>query len=318
MIRWDLYDIRNTYNGNSIREKHINRKKREIDTKGVNNPSFKPDVYVNGEIKSIFITDTKSDNKKHFSLFPDDNINLGDEIFWQGQHWLVKSIDFDDTVAKTGIIQQCNHLLKWQDYKGDIHSQWCILERPYSSGIYENKFISTSDKEYNLIIAYNELTRKFYTNQRFVIEIGSNKYGEDLPLVYEIITFDGAVNHYGDNKLLELTIRQCESTTRDNNPENVADYFEPEKSPAIPYISVEGNGLTGETITVSYVGDEYTDISWEITDGKAYAEIIGTLGGNITIHIKDDIGIIGKFFTIRCLINQKIIMDKKVTIKGLY
>ena len=154
MIQWDLYDLRNTYDGNSIREKSIERKKREINTKGINNPSFKPDVYVNDEIRSLFITDTKADNKKHFSLLPNDDINLGDELFWKGQHWLVVSIDFDDTVAKTGTIQQCNHLLKWQDYKGDIHSQWCVLERPYSSGIYEGKFISTSDKEYNLMITY--------------------------------------------------------------------------------------------------------------------------------------------------------------------
>lgn len=318
MIQWDLYDLRNTYDGNSIREKSIERKKREINTKGINNPSFKPDVYVNDEIRSLFITDTKADNKKHFSLLPNDDINLGDELFWKEQHWLVVSIDFDDTVAKTGTIQQCNHLLKWQDYKGDIHSQWCVLERPYSSGIYEGKFISTSDKEYNLMIAYNELTRKFYTNQRFIIEIGSNKYGEDLPLVYEIITFDGAVNHYGNNKLLELTIRQCESTTQDKNSENVADYFVPESKPEIPYLDMLGNSIIGNNIKISYIDNTECTLRWEIIDGANFADITNVSDNYAKIHIRDNMSAIGKSFTLRCLINGNQIIDKKVTIKGLY
>ncbi len=158
---------------------------------------------------------------------PEEDIHLGDIVVWNNIHWLVTKMDFDDTLCYTGVMQQCNRLLFWQNKKThEIISQWCIVEKPYYSNMKEGKNVTVLTGEYKITIPYNDETKLVGVDKRFLIgEV------DGLPQAF-ILTFrDEITGRYEDlddsrSGFLIWNVHQDQyDYDRDNAELMIADYI---------------------------------------------------------------------------------------------
>ncbi len=195
------------------------------------------------DIEQQFIIAPSHSDKNKCSVFPrpGEELNMGDIIFWHQLHWLVTDIDFSDSITQSGIMERCNRTIRWQnpDTK-EIQERWCIATKPYTSNIDKGKEVNTSNREFKIMIPFDEETSLVDVDKRFLLEIIAGQ-----PKVYKCTCVDTITNKFQDIKggFLIWNLTQSEYNNAADNAElMIADYIEP-VSP-----------VTGD-IEISYAGN---------------------------------------------------------------
>lgn len=105
-------------------------------------------------------------------IFRDLNytVVLGSCWFFDNCYWLAINLDEYNRVSKNIFVRRCNNVLKYYDETdGHLVEIPCILEYDATSPQPQvTQDIITANNTINLIVQGNEVTRKIFTNQRFV------------------------------------------------------------------------------------------------------------------------------------------------------
>lgn len=105
-------------------------------------------------------------------IFRDLNytVVLGSCWFFDNCYWIAINLDEYNRVSKNIFVRRCNNVLKYYDETdGHLVEIPCILEYDATSPQPQvTQDIITANNTINLIVQGNEVTRKIFTNQRFI------------------------------------------------------------------------------------------------------------------------------------------------------
>ena len=156
---------------------------------------------------------------------PGEEINIGDILYWNGMHWLVKYKDFNDTLFTCATIVCCNRQIKWQNKAGEIITRWCFAEKPYTSDIEEGTTLTLLKGKYNIQLPYDAETIDVPIGKRFMLDtIGG------YPMCYKLVFSDVNTNKYQDldGGFIEWNLESDEfQKDHDNAGLMLCDYVEP-------------------------------------------------------------------------------------------
>jgi len=123
---------------------------------------------------------SKQNYKKMLSK-PLETFNVGDVVVWGSLTYLVTDIDEDKQVQTKGTIQLCNNTLSFYlatDATPILHSIPCVINNRVILNKDENKYLSTVDNQFFMMVSSNSITQQIKPNDIFQIGIYN----------YEIIT----------------------------------------------------------------------------------------------------------------------------------
>ncbi len=175
--------------------------------------------------QSIAIINTDSLNEKSVKTLPDENLEQGSLIFWQGNHWLVTEKNADTELYTSAKILQCNHLLRWITNDGVVCEQWCVVEdgTKYLTGEYEDRnfVITRGDSRIALTLARNSQTVNLTRKDRFLIDDPDGKekiaYSLTKPLKVGLT--------YNRNGVFKFILQEVNSTDKDLHELGIADFY---------------------------------------------------------------------------------------------
>jgi hypothetical protein len=214
----DIYNQRNADYGGSLRDVSINATKRNIKLSFFNSPSYYQ-VQVNtpsnptlaSNLDSWIVDDSKIKELKQIQLIPDQVLNFGDIILWNGQRWITTQVDNMGGIYYRGSIQRCFSSLKWLDSTGETREAWFTLtSETRSLGIQDGKVLIMPYERRYLAIQSNAYTQQIKKDQRFIFD---NR-------VWKTVSIDGLLTG-----LIMLTLEEnLESNANDRMDLRIADY----------------------------------------------------------------------------------------------
>lgn len=185
------------------------------------------DCIIEGNLQQcIFYPFKNDDTKYHIEALPDDpSFKIGNLVEWSNTHWLVTGTYVDDTIQCKGEITKCNHLLRFQNFDNQICKTWCVINdslNPRTSSY--TVAIVNATGTLQILVPYNEDTKKIYIDKRFVLWEEYDKAGNKIPAVYKVIETRHKTSNYGTNSIILLTVTRDTYTTKDSLEYMIADY----------------------------------------------------------------------------------------------
>lgn len=118
---YELGRIVSRSNGvNSMKELQIRDIRNRI-TRDFRKSIDAEEVAINGEKHLLLITRDKGDEQiKRIKSLPDDRVDLGDIVNWNGVNYIVYKMDADRRIQSKGKMYECNVTLRWKNKDGDI------------------------------------------------------------------------------------------------------------------------------------------------------------------------------------------------------
>ena len=219
---WSLYKNKIEYNGETKRERVINKFKNQIISQSEENVAFH-NISINNEREiGVYITATQEIDKKIIQLLPQDTIDVGNIIIFKNLHWLVLEVDFNDELYRKATIRQCNRLIKLQNPKTlEIIERWCFVNKPYTSNLENGKTIVSLKGRFDVQLPYDEETVLLDVGKRLMFDVI-----DETPKVYKIEFADINTNKYEDvnGGFIEWTIISDTYTENDNKELMICDY----------------------------------------------------------------------------------------------
>lgn len=210
----------------------------------------------NGVSQDFIITPTKEKNKCNIYTRPNEELNIGDIIFWNKLHWLVVDKDFQNDIYNIGTIVRCNRIVRWQNpITLEIIERWCFCSKPYTSNISEGSVVSTLKGKYDIQLSYDAETIQVGIDKRLMLDIvGGN------PMVYKLTFPDANTNKYQDIEggFIEWTVVSDEYIPDKDNVElMICDYIAPPENPDVsstPLFSDNSDDLNKSLLKCEIVG----------------------------------------------------------------
>ena len=207
---WDTYKNRINLTGETKRDEHLNRLKRQLSSKLPNSLSYHS-VIVDGLDQMAVIDDSDNFNEKILDL---------KEILE-----VITEKDANTEVRTKVKMLQCNYLLKWVDEDNIIHEQWCIVEdgTKYMTGEYEDRdfFTTRGDSRIAITIGRNADTVKLGRQNRFLVDDPDSKTKNAYALTKPL----KAGHIYNGNGVFSFVLQECVATDNDNYELGIADYY---------------------------------------------------------------------------------------------
>ena len=278
----EVYNSKLNQYGTNQRDRTVTMAQKDIAKNVISSPSYKKVLINEAAERFLEITATQNDNRKRFTTMPNEVVLLGDIISWNGMHWLITQVDFDDEIVMRGEIEQCNREIKWQNpVTKEIISRWCFAERPYATGINEGKVVSVPDRAFRVKLPYDSETIQVDIGKRVVLEVINGKQK-----TYELEMPDLNTNKFQDSEggfiVWNLKFSSDIDPLRDNLELGICNYIEPD-TPPLPPVNPDPTFLKCEivgrdSIRIGGSARPYnakfygTDGVTEITDGSVIAK----------------------------------------------
>jgi hypothetical protein len=280
---FDTFKKRMRLGNGSHRNELIHNTKTFIDALLPQDPSYKEKVeildkgHINLRMNNYkLIQGTTPQMDIQASLCEEIMFTLGDVFQYDDGYWLCVESNNQHDYMRTGRVEECNYLLKWQNPKSlEIISRWCSVRDPYASGLDENKVVTTGNAKYRIKMPHDAETAQFHVDKRFLIDIANSE-----PIPYKIVKYDSVTNRYAarNEGFLVINLEQTELMPDDNWELMIANYadtpFPPAPSTGFCEIIYEGNpivkaGGSPKLFTAVFRdinGDEITTVipAWEL------------------------------------------------------
>ena len=315
-MQYDSYLNMLAARGRTKRERDVNAGKNRTKLKAMDSISTKNGVVLNGNPCSASVISTTVITQKTLITFDkEDEFNVGDKVIWNGAHWIVIKKDMEDEVYQKGVMEVCNQLLVWQNPNdGCICQEWCIIDKPYYSNLWEVNDITVSNREFYCRLPMNEDTCTLDVGKRLMPEIINGK-----PKTYRITTIDAMTERYIVNDEVHGIVQVNFSEDQYNPTTDRADLMicnyvdwsnrvaDEEKREMVIRFSgpaVLKIGSINKTFTaVDADGNEIAGVDWTIRCEEAVKSKLKTetTGAKCRLRIEND----------RKLIGQKIILTAK-------
>ncbi|BAO04897.1 uncharacterized protein CBO05P1_178 [Clostridium botulinum B str. Osaka05] len=212
------------------------------------------------------------------------DIQRGDTIEYLGEIYLViTDIDRDNQIYNTCKLKKCNNVLTFQ-YEKDTYKIPCILSNAtlYSDGL-EEKQMTLSNDQRNVLVPYNRFTNKIQLQQRFVFNHNS---------VFSVSLIDDFTfkQMNVDNGLLQLNmVREQKQTNLDDFENNLADNSHLKKEESI-ILQIDNKTIQLEVNKTYQLNPKLFQGDKEITSQKELNKI--TYGIDNTTIVKVENGLI--------------------------
>jgi len=117
----------------------------------------------------------KNPNKKRLLCYPDETINIGDIVDFDGSKWICTETDTTSQVSNVGLITRCNNnTLNYYDQFYILHEIPCIIQSNIILDTDETTYIESPSTTIILKISNNEITRQIKRGE--IYKIGLQSY----------------------------------------------------------------------------------------------------------------------------------------------
>ena len=201
-------------------------------------PDFHHDALRNGVQQGLLLTRGGEQHTYNVICMPGDELFAGDTIDVFGEKWLVMEARADATTHKTGVMQQCNKLFKFQN-PGDttIYERWGYIDiSGYSSSFGNNTKLQKGEEQAAVFLPLDAATERIFVDKRLSHFVG---YDYDGSRILGVLKVTGVHPHAesfnrGDHLLMLKVVRDLFAPTSDNLELEVCDYTAPDSKPVQP------------------------------------------------------------------------------------
>lgn len=300
---------------------------------------YNSDLSISKQTRCIIQGNTANTQLKSLErtvLFQIGTVKAGMYIFFENRYWLIDGYPGNNGIYEKATMVLCQYLLRWQNSFGEIIERWCnaVSASKYDVGENGNFTIALSSNTYTIKLPGDEECLNLDRKRVF---IDRKKINPDK--VFKLTRNDDVLYDYGDEyhgSILSFIADKTELNLQTDNRElRICDYIDvdsqvlPEQTDKPEFI-IFANIIGSDSIKlnrkksyqVKFYRDknktnefEYTEFNWKIeSDTKLDTSISGS-----TIDIKViDSNSVGKDITLQIVINNVIIIEKKIEICNLF
>lgn len=220
----DLHNARLNINGKTRREVALTRTQAFINRRQSASLSCQ-NVTINDIAQNVTILDKEALNEKDILALPGEHLIHGGIVDWADNKWLITELDAHNEVYEKGLMQQCNHILRWRDRDGSIIEKWCIVEdgTKYLIGEKQEDLLTIGDARIAVTLPKDEDTVKISRGHRFLID----DIDTDTVLAYQITKPNRLYNVFNNKGIFRYILNEVNITDNDNLELRIADYYQP-------------------------------------------------------------------------------------------
>ena len=222
MSGWSIYENKMSSIGATRRDLRINRSREVLRRKAMDSPACHL-VTINGREQYVTITHKQDLAIKRICALPGETIPHGGLVTFADNVWLITELDADNEVYERGLMQQCNHRLKWINKRGELIEKWCIVEdgTKYLVGERSVQLMSIGDARIAVTIGKDEDTNEIDRGMRFLIDDPDSP----TPLAYQITKPNRFFNLYNGKGIFRYILNEVNTTKNDDTELRIADFL---------------------------------------------------------------------------------------------
>lgn len=246
--------------GDTPYDRELTFYKEQFIDKAIRNTTYTGwDAKRNGVPQRFLIRRSDQYDRAILTTFPDEGVEIGDYIEWNGMYWLVYEARDVWSWQKTALLWLCNLNLRFQTTTTEIYTRWCVLDSGvYSTTLGGDKQIQYGDKQMNIFMPLDEQTKYIYTDKRIAVGTKYDKDGKEILDVYHVTSTDRVSKNFGVNShLIRLYLRDASDYNPDTDDINelICDVITSDKviPESIKYASISGREKVrlGKTLTLT-------------------------------------------------------------------
>ena len=221
MSVWDDYETRKEAYGKTKRDMWVIHT-RETERRRMLDSVSCREVQINGVDQTVCIVHTAEfDQKKIFAL-PGEHLEHGGIVSFANNKWLITEMDADNIIYEKGIMQQCNHILRWIGKDGTLKEKWCYVAdgTKYLIGERVRELITIGDARIAVTVGKDADTIELERGLRFLIDDTDS----DAVLAYQITKPNKMYNIYNGKGVFRFIMNEVQLTADDNKALRIADY----------------------------------------------------------------------------------------------
>lgn len=243
------YHARMSSAGETRRDARIHRTQDTIIRRIFSSPSSHS-VLINGHEQTIAVRHQSEMHIKRICALPGEHLVHGGLVEFADNVWLITEVDVDNEVYERGLMQRCNHKLKWINRRGDLIEKWCIVEdgTKYLIGEKVNQLMSIGDARIAVTIGKDEDTDELDRGMRFLIDDPDSPH----PLAYQITKPNRFFNLYNGKGIYRYILNEVNLTADDDTELRIADFlnWKPDKE-------LDGDHRNSDKTVEEVVNDAY-------------------------------------------------------------
>ena len=185
-------------------------------------------VEVNGNPQLVLITRDKGDEQiKKIKSLPDERLDLGDIINWNGTNYIIYKMDADRRIQSKGRMYECNTKLRWKNSKGEIIERVGKGEdaTKYGEGTEGTFRLRVGEFQLKIIVRLDEETVLIRRDDRFIIDADNfadvMKDNNMLPTVYRVSRRNVVTGTFPQTGYVEITLVEDQFVAGQDDLENL-------------------------------------------------------------------------------------------------
>lgn len=228
--------IHNAAGTQSALEARVSEEKRRIAAEMLTSINLEENALRNGSPQRFIAVPQKEAYKYTVIAFPDEELYPGDLLEFRGRKWMVVEVPSVAVLQFTGVVWECNHLFRFQNFDSTIIERWGVLDSGnYSTDIEDGMHVSTTNSQYKMYMQLDEETKKIFVDKRFATDVIYDQSGNRILDVYNITDIDGVSHSYGGGHLLILRAKSGSyNPEKDNLDLMLCDYNRSGDGPVAP------------------------------------------------------------------------------------
>lgn len=235
-----MYEVYKTYLGGSGMTRYqriVETARNDLLSHAQDNPDYHGDTKRNGIDQPFILTRGGEQFTYNMICLPGDDLYAGDIIDAFDEKWIVMEARADATTHKTGVMHQCNHLFRFQNFTSDIVERWGYIDQSgYSSQVTGTNQMQKAEEQFAIYMPYDDETAKIFVDKRIASHVGYDKFGRKILVTFKVTSAAPNTFSYnkGDHLLGIKVIRDVYSETTDNLEEGICDYIAPGSNTSEP------------------------------------------------------------------------------------
>ena len=200
----------------------------------VNNPDYHPDAKRNGVQQGMMFTRSGEQHSYNVICRPGDVLFAGDIVDAFGQKWIVMEARADDTTHVTGVMRQCNKLMRFQCFGTTVYERWVYIDvSGYSSAFNSDSQLQKGEEQVAIYMSYDAATAQIYVDQRLPSHIGYDEFGNRILNAFRVTGPDPVSESFnpGDHLLVLKAVRDLYHSDTDNLELEICDYRSSARQP---------------------------------------------------------------------------------------
>jgi len=211
----------------SLRASNIEHAQHMINRRLPDSPSSHV-VAINGLDQQVGIIGRSQLDEKWITSMPGETLPHGGLVNYSDAVWLIIELDVEKEVYQRGIMQRCNHKLRWINKAGQLVEKWCIVEdgTKYLIGEKVVSLMTVGDSRIAVTVGKDADTIELGRGARFLIDDPD----VENPSVYQITKANRFFNTSNDEGVFRFILNEVALTPQDHVEQRIANYtdWEPE------------------------------------------------------------------------------------------